>query len=374
MKNRLRGILLPILFALPLPLTVQAAVYCVTNSTELQQALTQAAASSADDEIRLLRGVYTAQQTFTYIASTSGWLYINGGWEQVGNNNCGQRNPSAAMTILDGAGQRQVLNLFHSPPADSTSATRFIVENLSFRSGVGEGFVRGGGLSMYSSAESHTEFFLDNLIIANNSGYFGGGASLTVQNGLIRIANSLFSNNSAPTSAFGHAAINVPRTSASSGLVIANSTFANGTCLGNTGGQRGCGLGIGIGGTVRMDLVNSLFDNNALSDLSVEGMVAAGLGVGNAHYSYSRVPVSDGSLVPTVSNALVGDPRFVDAPNQDFRLRDDSPFINRGLAAVPLYPANSFDLAGNLRVRFGALDAGAYENQTWDFIFSNGFQ
>ena len=368
--KRLQAIVFPLLLAMPL--TARAATWCVTNAVELQQALTQAATSTADDEIRVRQGIYTAQQTFTYTATTSA-VYLNGGWVQVGDNNCGQRNLVAAATVLEGAGQRQVLSILYVPTANPLIVPRFLVNNLSFRNGVGEGFVRGGGLSMYSAAEHYTEFFVDNVIVADNSGYFGGGASLTVMNGLIRVTNSLMTNNAAPTSAYGNASINVVRTEASTGIIVANSTFANGTCLGNTGGMRGCGVGLGLGlGTtvpVRADIVNTLFANNALSDVSIEGSTGS-----LAYYDYSRVPLSNGLLAPIVNHALEGDPRFVDAPNQDFRLRDDSPFINRGLAAVPLYNAAGYDLTGNVRNRFGAVDAGAYENQTWDFIFSNGFQ
>lgn len=356
-----------LLASLLLASPAQAAVYCVTNATELQSALTQAAASSVDDEIRLRQGIYTAQQTFTYTASTHGWLYLNGGWMQDGNNNCAERGFAAASTVLDGAGQRQIMSLLYVPSTPASFAPRFLIENVSFRSGVGEGFVRGGGLSMVSAASHYVEFWLDNVIVANNSGYFGGGASLSAQNGLVRIANSLFHDNSAPTSAYGHLAINTPQSDAPRAAIIINSTFANGTCLGNTGGARGCGIGAGLGATARMDIVNSLFDNNAIADVSSEG-------AGTVTYDFSRIPVSSGPLLPTISNELVGDPRFVDAAARDFRLSDDSPLINRALGSAAFYGFNPFDIGANLRNRFGAIDAGAYENQTWDFIFANGFQ
>ncbi len=350
-----------------LPATAEAAIFCVTNSIELQSALTQAAASPDDDEIRIRQGVYTVQQTLIYNASTSGWLFIEGGWIQVDDNNCAQRGLSAAATILDGAGQRQVLIVQYIPGSTPIIVPRFRIANLSIRNGVGEGFVRGGGLNMLSTASHYVEFWIDNVIIASNSGYFGGGASLSVQNGLIRVANSLFANNSAPTSAFGHLSITVPQSDAANAVVIANSTFVNGSCLGNTGGARGCGLGVGLGATARMDIVNTLYDNNAISDVTIEG-------AGAAYYDYSRVPVSNGPLTATVNHPLSGDPHFVDTAGQDFRLRDDSPFINRGLGTIPVYSFLGYDLTGNLRNRFGALDVGAYENQTWDFLFEDGFQ
>jgi len=125
---------------------------------------------------------------------------------------------------------------------------------------------------------------------------------------------------------------------------------------------------------MRLDLINSLFFNNAVSDVNIEGAAAGGFGNGAAFANYSLVGTLSGTLPLNATNALGGDPRFVDAPNQDFRLRNDSPFINAGLGAIPIYGYLGYDLSGSLRTRFAALDPGAYENQTWDLIFANGFQ
>ena len=81
-----------------------------------------------------------------------------------------------------------------------------------------------------------------------------------------------------------------------------------------------------------------------------------------------------GHLPLAATDALSGDPRFVDPANGDFRLRDDSPFINLGLATVPNAPVGVLDLDARPRQRFGATDPGAYENQTWDFLFDDGFE
>lgn len=363
-----------LLATLLLPKSALAAVHCVTNAAELQAALNQAAASHGDDEIRLREGIYTPQQTLVYNASTAGWLFIEGGWRPEGANPCAQRGQSASNTVLDGAGQRQVLTIQYGSATAPVIIPRFSVANLSLRNGIGAGFVRGGGLSMTSSATHHTELWVDNVIVADNSGYFGGGANLSVRNGLIRVANSLFADNDAPSSAYGHLSITVVESVAANAVIVANSTFVNGACQGNTGGQRGCGLGAGLGGGVRMDIVNSLFVDNAVSDVTSEGLSGVGFGNGNVHYSHSRIPASTGTLPPSVLAALSGDPRFVDASGRDFRLRDDSPFINQGLGVVPIYGYRGYDLTGNLRVRFGSLDPGAYENQTWDLVFADGFQ
>lgn len=349
-----------------------AATHCVTNPTELQQALTAAAASPADDEIRLRQGIYTAQQTFTYTASTHGWLSLSGGWVQDGDNNCHHQVRSAAHTILYGAGQRQIMRIYYMPGDVPVIPPRYIVDNLSFRDGAGQDFERGGGLDISAFGDNFIEFWLVNLIVAHNSGYFAGGVNLAPGKGFARVVNSLFHDNSAPSSAYAHLAVTALGGDAATDLVIANNTFANGTCAGD--GWRGCGIGIGLGGAAHMELLNNLFWENAINDVTLEGMTVIGLGAGTAHYDSSRVPVTAGNIAPAVDHALIDDPRFADAPNRDFRLRDDSPFINAGLGVPPYYPLPSADLTGSLRVRFDIVDPGAYENQTWDFLFANGFQ
>ncbi len=363
------------LLALVLPgPAVRAATYCVTTSAELQSALTAAAASPADDEVRVRQGVYvTFTATFTYTSQNPGWFFITGGWVEANGNTCGAQVRNAASTVLTGSGQRQVLQINYLAASPPANGPRIGVDNLSIRDGLGVDFVRGGGLSIVSTVDAYTELWVDNVIVAGSSGYFGGGANLYVARGLIRVANSLFTGNTAPTSAFGHLAAVVVATDVPSGdgIVIANSTFGHGTCMGQ--GGRGCGIGLNVAAGVRATVVNSLFTANAISDVNIEGGGGA-LGTGTASANYSLIGTVTGTVPLTQTNALTGDPRFVDVANQDYRLRDDSPFINRGLGTLPVYGFQPSDIAGNLRVRFGALDPGAYENQTWDFLFANGFQ
>lgn len=350
------------------------ATWCVHDSTQLRQALADAGTSPEDDEIRLREGVYVAADgAFAYISHNTASLAISGGWYSDGSGDCAQMRVDASRTVIDGEGVRRALRIYHAPPAGATQAASLSVANLSLRNGFGDPatFERGGGLEMNSFSDAWTELHLDNLIVAGNDGYFAGGADLYAKNGSVRIAGSLFDANRASTSSSAQVAISTDTVpGVPQNIVIAHSTFVRGRCAGL--GGRGCGVRVGLVADAHLDVVNSLFFDNAGSDLDIEGDLD--LGDGSASADSSLVEHVGGSLPLDAQHALAGDPRFVDAASGNFRLRDDSPFVNLARAAVPAYALDAVDLDGSLRTRFGAADPGAYENQTWDFLFADGFE
>lgn len=346
----------------------QAATFCVGTPAELAQALTSAAGTAADDEIRIRTGTYSAPQTLVYNATTAGWLYLSGGW-QAG---CTTQSLNAHDTVLDGGGQRQIMVIQYLPGAAPPAVPRFLVSNLSFRNGMGATNVRGGGLNFFTNSQTHVELFIDNVVFADNTASWGGALAASVSTGVIRVVNSLFMNNAAPTTSFGHAALGATSTPSLVGILVMNSTFVNGTCLGNTGGARGCGIGINVGAGARADVLNSVFHNNAITDITPAGL-AGELGSGTVNFSYSLVPEYHTTIMPNISNPITAAPGFVDPANNDFRLRDDSALIDRGLATVPLYSPLTYDLDGNLRTFGSAMDVGAFEKRL-DAVFRNGFE
>lgn len=351
-----------------------AAVFCVGTTAELQGALTAAAASPDDDYIRIRQGTYAVTQTLWQTASTHGSLIISGGWIDHQQEPCAQMEPFADRTVLDGGGERQILRLFYMPADTGPGTTRYTVENLSLRNGTAQGFERGGGMDISSFGPDghYVEFWLQNLIVQNNSGYFAGGLNVAARFGQAHVVNSVFVDNSAPESAFAHMAVTAIGSAQPVDVLIAHNTFAFGTCPGS--GWRGCGISVGLGGTAHAELLNNLFWENALNDVTLENMNVIGYGAGTARHDSNRITLTTGNVAPAVANALIDDPRFVDAGMRNFRLRDDSPFINAALGQTTSGPIPLLDVDGRPRTRFDIADPGAYENQTWDFIFSNGFQ
>ncbi|WP_440222586.1 hypothetical protein ACQQ2N_16080 [Dokdonella sp. MW10] len=221
--------------------------------------------------------------------------------------------------------------------------------------------------------DGFTALVVENTIMSNNEGEYGGGASFYVKKGSLRIVNSLFERNRASTTVAAQADITILATgeNVTHAAVIANSTFVGGRCAGN--GGRGCGIVAGLGGGVHLGVVNSLFHDNAINDLTLEGLSVVGLGNGTASADSSLVENTSGNLPLVATNILTGNPRFVDPATFDWRLRDDSPFLDRGRAAVPYYAPSVLDVHAQLRTRYAAMDPGAFENQTWDTLFANGF-
>jgi hypothetical protein len=81
-----------IIASLLITLNSKAAVYCVTNSAQLQSALTSAQNSNEYDLIRVAEGHYVTPDSEFKYTSTSGWdLGISGGWTEFFGNPCGQQ-------------------------------------------------------------------------------------------------------------------------------------------------------------------------------------------------------------------------------------------------------------------------------------------
>jgi hypothetical protein len=373
--RRILGLAL-LLGSAALPRPVDAATYCVGSVAELRSALFSAQAAG-DDEIRLRTGTYPVDATLLYNSTQPGWLVIAGGYSEGGGLPCGARTLNAGATVLDGQSQRQIMILAHQPPAGTTAGMRMYVENLTFANGRGSGFQRGGGLNAFlQPASAVNELWLENLVFRNNSGYFGGGLDASVANGMIRLVNSLFDGNDAPDSAFGHAALGLSASPSAygNGIVVANSTFARGRCLGNTGGPRGCGLSIFTGTGIHSAIANSVFFDNPIADLTTQ--VTAPNGTERVTVTDSLMPVDIGNLPRTIDRPISGDPGFVDAATGNFGLREDSPLVNRGALPIPGAYAqfNGFDVAAGQRNRFGAIDVGAIELQALDAVFRDGFE
>ena len=178
---RIPALALPLLIALAPHAVHATATWCVHDSIQLRQALADAATSPEDDDIRIREGLYVADDgAFSYTSRNTASLSISGGWYSDGSGDCAQMRADASRTVIDGAGVRQALRVYHAPPAGAAHTATLSIANLSLRNGYGDPdtFQRGGGLDMNSFSDAWTELHLDNLIVAGNDGTFAGGANL----------------------------------------------------------------------------------------------------------------------------------------------------------------------------------------------------
>jgi len=73
------------------------AVFCVSNATELQNALNTATSNGENDTIRVVQGTYTSTGIFNYVSSEEHSITLEGGYTA----GCASREVNPSLTILD---------------------------------------------------------------------------------------------------------------------------------------------------------------------------------------------------------------------------------------------------------------------------------
>lgn len=320
--------------------------FCVSNATQLQNALTDASDGGTydgEDNFILLRagvfstGAATGNGPFHYHGSSSRHIDIYGGYA----TGCGSSSHDARDSILDGQHATQVLNVRSaSGPIDMAY---FTVRN-------GESTSAGAGLSVNSIAGDDGQATVSNLIIRDNhsSASAGGIFMATGPGQFIAVEDSLIFGNSADS---GNGAGNLLATGAAA---IANNTITQNTTSlgGGTGGLRfsgaaGCSCGISA---------NIIWNNTNV------GLFLAN---SNASIRYNIIGTIDGATPSNSTGNINLAPQFVDAAAGNFHLQSDSPAI--GLAPDTY---GGYDAYGNPSPPFRSIsDAGGL----FATIFGDGF-
>ena len=120
-------VIIPVFFMLLLNAseTVKAASFCVSNPTELLNALSTASNNTQDDEIQIVQGLYNG--SFVYASATESYnLAIKGGY----TNRCISREADPKNTVLDANNTGTVLVL-----SSDGLASDLVVEGLTLRNG-----------------------------------------------------------------------------------------------------------------------------------------------------------------------------------------------------------------------------------------------
>ena len=175
-KNLMMVILMSLTFGVPFLFSngvVEGAEYCVSSSSEIQNALTAAASNEEDDLIQIVQGTYTGN--FVYTSGQLNNLTIEGGY----STGCSSRTDPPANTVLDASGSGTVLQLNGSLDA--------IIDGITLQNGGNSGLIASLG----------RDFLISNCKIQYNTGNNGGGARLTAKK--IEITNNTIMSNVAKT-------------------------------------------------------------------------------------------------------------------------------------------------------------------------------
>ena len=336
------------------PPRLEAASFCVGDTTELRAALQTAASNGEDDLVRIKIGTYRATSgasVASFSTTQDNALTIRGGYIELGMIDCVTSLNDPTLTIIDGEDVRSGLRLLGM----SGSSPDLTVQNLSVTRG--NAAEVGGGLEVSGSAGFSGDVLIDRVHLRDNTALIGGAlaggtaGTFTVRNNVIRGNVGINST--------GGISLTVNHTDANDYRVwVGGNTFVVNAC--DSGPS--CTAALRVGGSARAAVFNNAFVLSEGVDVAVSGPGPLYL-LNNNLLNWSGAPtVQSGSLA-------FADPGFVDLLGGDFRLADTSPLREAGTGAFDLGP---LDFRGRPRLNDAQYDIGAFENDR--LVFRSGFE
>jgi hypothetical protein len=346
-------------------------VHCVTNSAELQNALSTAQWNGMNDVIQLVQGTYgisgNGNSPFYYGSGESYTLIIKGGY----TSGCSVREINPANTILDGEGIGSILNLYSW---GSSLYAKLIVEGVTIQNG--QSYYSG----LYAYSQNASSITLtDNIVTGNNSSGSGGGIYTYSDRGVITLTNNMVKDNTAEYYAGIYAGSNYGNAVLTNNIITGNTAnyygggvyaysyqgridVINNTITGNSatvdGGTAG-GLYITVGSDkAQTDLHNNIIWGNTASyggDISIDNWSGGTVNVYNNDFDPAKVS----GTFTNEGNNINANPIFVDSASGDYHLSFGSQCIDSGNNSAPSLPSTDFE--GNNRVLGIAIDIGADE-------------
>jgi hypothetical protein len=263
-------------------MTVEAAIFDVTTTLELQNALIAAQANGEDDTINLAPGIYPVGSMLTYspVEDEDYALTIQG--------------QGAEITILDGGNTTSILLIDQSGLSEGANA-HITIRGITFRNG-NEKFFEGGAVSI---ANYSAETRIENCIFDRNASLLGGGGLYLLGSTSSIVGNEFIENSSSDLFSVGGAVY----------AVISGGTF---TMEGNVLVDN---FSVGSGGAVFVTnngpivLTGNVFIDNVAGGEGGGGYVSADFGGGlilsNNTFVGNSGSSSGGIFVATVTDPLV---------------------------------------------------------------------
>jgi parallel beta-helix repeat protein len=314
--------------------------FCVSNSAQLQQALTATSDggvyNNEDNSIELQQGLYrtgsiTSNGPFFYYSTASHMLRVSGGFSA----NCVSQTRVASLTVLDG---QHLTGVFALRSANGNLA----INELTLQNG--EYDQPGAGLQInYLTSVNAEVLLVDTIIRANHTSVDAGGLYLSGAGIQTWLFNSLITGNSADGQ-YGAGYV--------TGYGQFNEVFAN-TVTDNTSAYRGGSAPVGglfCGGSRACRLTNNIFWNNTTYGLY--------LGNSGAALLYNDYGMRGGAAPASSIGDLSVAPRFIDPSAGNFRLSASSPLRDYSNAHL-----GGDDLDGHPYPTTGPEDIGAYQHQ-----------
>ena len=330
---------------------VSAAMFCVSNATQLDNALEAASTNGQSDDVRMVPGTYTRQPDiagdymFTHTLENGRNFSLSGGW----NGACSsQTQLDPAATVIDGQFTHRLLLIGNGADVSGDVQLR----NFT----LAQGFtVTTSGLFEVSLTDASTANvwidtlrFIDNIKLGSN---YYTPIRVFVGTGTLRVRSSVFTGNSAAN--WGALGIS------SDGYVYLN----NNTITGNI-----VTSGVGYGGLILVGNAIYALNNNLIwGNTNEPGERDIYLGAANVSARHNHLGQVNGAFALDF-NSSYGDPKLVSIDHP--RPRVDSPLRNTGLAN-PSGGSTSHDASGRARIQEGALDRGAFESEA---LLSSGFE
>jgi len=380
------------LFMLLPPFGAQAAIFNVTNPTNFQNALDNAAVNGVADTINVTAGTYPLAATLSYNppVDASSLTILGAG---------------AATTILDGGANVEILSINTTGLADG--AASIVVNGLTFRNGSAN--ADGAGMLIQTTGANIT---VENSAFSGNAaGNDGGGGRVQTATGAITIINNTFSGNTATRDGAGM------RVQAGAAATLSGpATLTNNFLTGNTAGRDGAGFRAQTDGGAPLVATNNRLTGNTatgdggglrvaavggtltLTNNSIVGNTAAAGGgilvevpAGDTAQLYNNIIIDNtapplvgqdirvqnvaGSLTNLTNNnfaglfalapAAVGQANTITATppglSADLHLLAGSPCIDVGFNIAPALPAIDIDGEARIMGLTGIVDIGADE-------------
>ena len=170
--------------------SAEAAIFDVTNVSELQSALTTAQSNREDDTINLAAGIYALSSRLDYIP------------DELENFSLTIQGAGAWATILDGGNSTSILRIEQSALEDGTNAN-VTITGVTFQNG-NESSDVGGGLYIGNYSAQTT---IADSVFQNNTAVFGGGALYLSGLDVSIVGNTFRENSSTDLSSVGGAVI-----------------------------------------------------------------------------------------------------------------------------------------------------------------------